>query len=115
MIRAYGHRFGHKVYTDEEGRWRYCDTDELIDESEERQCPHCDRFPTEEGHDPCIANLPGVKHACCGHGTKEGYIAFEDGHVVRGDFSRIEVDRKIEQVFDDEASSWQYSNEEGSD
>ena len=44
---------------------------------------------TPEGHDPCIANLPGVVFACCGHGVKEGYVCFESGTIIRGDF-RVE-------------------------
>ena len=33
-----------------------------------RPCPACGKVPTAEGHDACIANLPGVTGACCGHG-----------------------------------------------
>lgn len=33
--------------------------------------------------DPCMGILPGVKFACCGHGTKGGYIFFENGVTVR--------------------------------
>lgn len=48
-------------------------------------CPMCDVTPTKDGHDPCIANLPGVNYACCGHGVSElAYISFEDGTVIRG-------------------------------
>lgn len=45
--------------------------------------------PTSEGHDPCIANLPGVDFACCGHGKQPGYIAFANGTVIRGDFEEF--------------------------
>lgn len=38
------------------------------------------------GHDPCIANLPGVEFACCGHGIEPGYVKFIDGRVIRGHF-----------------------------
>lgn len=34
------------------------------------------------GHDPCIANLPGVAYACCGHGAEPGYIHFYNGRVI---------------------------------
>lgn len=44
--------------------------------------------PTPEGHDPCIANIPGVVHACCGHGTGHGYVMFEDGRTIRGWFEQ---------------------------
>ena len=30
-------------------------------------CPTCDKERTKKGHDPCIADLPGVYFACCGH------------------------------------------------
>lgn len=46
--------------------------------------------PTPDGHDPCIANLPGVQHACCGHGIELGYVMFDDGRVIRGRFDAIE-------------------------
>jgi hypothetical protein len=39
-----------------------------------RPCAVCHRLRTPEGHDPCIANLPGVIQACCGHGVSRGYI-----------------------------------------
>jgi hypothetical protein len=42
--------------------------------------------PTENGHDPCIANLPGVQNACCGHGVGLAYAHFTDGRVIRGYF-----------------------------
>jgi ribosomal protein S18 len=48
-------------------------------------CPHCKLARDETGCDPCIGRLPGVKNACCGHGKKGGYIAFENGIVVRFD------------------------------
>lgn len=44
--------------------------------------------PTSEGHDPCLANLPGVIHACCGHGVDEGYLMLENGVIIRGRFDR---------------------------
>lgn len=42
--------------------------------------------PTSGGHDPCIANLPGVIHACCGHGYGHAYVMFSNGAVLRGHF-----------------------------
>ncbi len=41
-------------------------------------CLACGQYRTPEGHDPCIANLPGVDSACCGHGLAG------DAYVVRG-------------------------------
>lgn len=44
--------------------------------------------PTAEGHDPCIANLPGVSYACCGHGYGHAYVTFSDGRIMRGHFEK---------------------------
>lgn len=67
-------------YTDE---LRYVDTGELCWEVPIRPCPKCGEAPSEDNHDPCIRNLPGVAFACCGHGVEQGYIKFEDGRVFR--------------------------------
>lgn len=50
------------------------------------KCLKCGLERTKEGHDPCIANLPGVTNACCGHGTHQAYVLFENGLIIRGDF-----------------------------
>lgn len=45
-------------------------------------CPTCNKERTEDGHDPCFGELPGVSYACCGHGGKVnsyGYITFSNG------------------------------------
>ena len=47
-------------------------------------------MPTEDGHDACLGALPGVIAACCGHGVKEGYILFENGISIIGNF-KIEI------------------------
>lgn len=47
------------------------------------KCPTCKLERTDEGHDPCIANLPGVAFACCGHGFQMGYVCFDNGVVLR--------------------------------
>jgi hypothetical protein len=52
-------------------------------------CRQCKMPRTPEGHDPCIADLPGVDFACCGHGDHPGYVAFKNGHVIRGYFDSI--------------------------
>jgi hypothetical protein len=55
--------------------------------SEKRlKCPRCKGVSTKEGHDPCLGSLPGVKYACCGHGVSEGYIVFDNGIKITGDF-----------------------------
>lgn len=53
-----------------------------------RPCPKCGKVRTAKGHDPCIADLPGVVHACCGHGQHPGYIVFHDGVTIRGEFEQ---------------------------
>ncbi len=72
----------HAVYYDGKGVERYCDNHRPTTWLPERPCARCGKFPTAEGHDPCIANLPGVRAACCGHGF-QGYIMFEDGRTIR--------------------------------
>lgn len=63
--------FGHKVLF-KNNKWVYADNNKPI-ESETRKCPKCGKFSTRQGHDPCIANLKGVKNACCGHGVTNAY------------------------------------------
>jgi hypothetical protein len=53
-------------------------------------CKLCKEPRTERRHDPCIANLPGVLYACCGHGIEDGYIKFEDGRTLN--FTPIEME-----------------------
>ena len=78
------HRHGHKIlYIDD--MWIYEDTREEINSVEPRPCVKCNALPAD-GHDACIANLPGVKNACCGHGVKRGYVHFENDRVIRGTF-----------------------------
>lgn len=59
------------------------------------KCRKCGLERTPEGHDPCIANLPGVKYACCGHGLQEGYVCFENGVVVRSEIETSLLDKSI--------------------
>lgn len=51
-----------------------------------RPCARCGRYPTLDGDDACMANLGRVTNACCGHGRSKGYIQFDNGITVRGDF-----------------------------
>ena len=61
----------------------------LTDEIESNLiCPKCNKISTIDGHDPCIANLPSVEFACCGHGIdsmQQAYIKYNDGTVIRFD------------------------------
>lgn len=49
-------------------------------------CERCELTLGENGHDPCLETLPGVKFACCGHGGF-GYIKFKNGTTLF--FTRI--------------------------
>lgn len=84
---------GHKVCFSEKNPEKefskeyYEDTGcEVVDRTE-RPCARCGKKPSSEGYDACLGKLPGVKYACCGHGMEEGYIIFENGTTLKGDFS----------------------------
>lgn len=93
MITARLH--GNPIYFDKAQRtWKYSDNHESIDYAEKRVCPKCKKLPTKEGPDACLGTLPGVKFACCGHGQSgQGYIAFNNGVVIRGTFTKIKIGR----------------------
>jgi len=80
---------GHEIiYKD--NKWIYADSEGAISEDIPcRICPKCGQHPNECGDDYCIQNLGKVMNACCGHGSKEGYIQFDNGITIRG-FFRIE-------------------------
>ena len=78
----FGFHRGHKIYAEEDkdgvyAIWKYANDGTNI-RSKDRQCPRCGNTPTKEGHDHCIANLPGVDYACCGHGVEDGYVKLSD-------------------------------------
>lgn len=56
-----------------------------------RPCAICKKYPNENGDDACIASLGLVINACCGHGKNKGYIQFDNGITIRGNFE-IEYD-----------------------
>src|SRR5262249_1254975 len=76
------------------GKAYYSDYGEEVTAASFRPCAKCGGHRTPEGHDPCIANLPGVTSACCGHGLG-GYIAFEDRRVIRFPRAHIEDGAKV--------------------
>jgi hypothetical protein len=43
-----------------------------------RPCPRCLQLRVN-GQDPCIADLPNVRSACCGHGVTYPYVVLNDG------------------------------------
>lgn len=92
---------GYKIYwagEDEFFRdiWKYADNNEVVEYSyNKRPCGYCGRHNTENDHDACIANLPGVRNACCGHGEiKDCYVQFDIDNAIYGQ----------------EAYDWQMSN-----
>ena len=85
---------GHERYKDENGDRRYKDNNEIVAESPYRPCAKCGHYPSKYGDDYCIQNLGVVTNACCGHGSEEGYIQFDNGVTIRGRF-RVEKSRKI--------------------
>lgn len=110
--RVSGFHMGHPIQCDmikvsathaKGGDWYYTDNHELLDDAEPRACPKCKDFESEEGHDPCIKNLPGVSYACCGHGVDEPYVMLNDRRTYRGkDYYKIvEVIRAGKPIPDD--------------
>ena len=85
---------GHERYIDENGDRRYKDNNEIVGESPYRPCAKCGHYPSKYGDDYCIQNLGVVTNACCGHGSEEGYIQFDNGITIRGYF-KVEKSRKI--------------------
>ncbi len=80
--------FGHVVEETPEGLV-YQDDRSPVTKETVRPCLGCNAV-CGKGHDPCIANLPGTRHACCGHGrdttpvsnSPAGYVALEDGRRI---------------------------------
>lgn len=65
--------------------WRYDVDGVRVSDAPNRICGHCGVSNTSAGHDPCIANLPRVQNACCGHGdTAAAYVKFNDGQRLGG-------------------------------
>lgn len=83
-----GRAHGHDIITDKDGVTRYCDDLSEVTADNLRPCPRCNLNPTDfGGHDPCMAALPGVRNACCGHGKDEAFVEFEDGRMILGKFT----------------------------
>jgi hypothetical protein len=51
-------------------------------------CRLCGKTPTEfvdkQPIDPCLGLIPGVSHACCGHGSRWAYKSRPMAYVVIG-------------------------------
>jgi len=69
----------------------YADDNSPVDFANPRPCLGCAAKCSAGEHDPCIANLPSTRNACCGHGlaktplsgSPNGYVALEDGRTFR--------------------------------
>jgi hypothetical protein len=84
---ARSHHRGLEIYFDEaSGLWRFESDDAPVrDHWRTRPCGKCGELLTKKRHDACIADLPGVNNACCGHGHDEdAYVDFEDGRYESG-------------------------------
>lgn len=86
---AYSYDFGRETVCYGEDDWRYADTLAQVPERASHPCRLCGENQCANGHDPCISELPGVKFACCGHGVSQGYVMFENGLVLRGQFDHM--------------------------
>lgn len=78
---------GNPVYYDSTRKtWRYIDDGLPVDQYwKMKSCGKCGEYRSILGHDPCIANLPGVRNACCGHGIEsDAYVIFEDDRRLKG-------------------------------
>jgi hypothetical protein len=73
---GYSYDMGNPMYDDEDGETRYCE--DGTPWYQRKPCVRCGRSADEDGHDPCLADIPGAQFACCGHGIKEGYIKYAE-------------------------------------
>lgn len=74
---------GHEIIFKND-EWLYADT-MTPTVGNERDCGHCGKSNTKDGHDGCIGKLPNTMNACCGHGAKnEAYIQDLNGNCIRG-------------------------------
>lgn len=90
VINMISYCMGHPLHWKSSDKvWRLENGEEYTNEIHQQLvCPRCGLTATEEGHDPCIANLPEVEYACCGHGIddfQQAYIKYSNGEVIRFD------------------------------
>ena len=92
---------GHKI-EERHGCWRFADTQEPVELAwRMRDCGHCGKPNTPEGHDGCLGTLPGVMNACCGHGQpQDAFVQFRGG-------TRLHDDGAIE-FFKQSVQGWHY-------
>jgi hypothetical protein len=53
------------------------------------RCDRCGQYATRKGHDPCLADLPHVVSACCGHGHRFAYATLSNGFCLVGKALKI--------------------------
>lgn len=84
---AWGFHRGHAIEFDQPNDvWRYSADGVAVPDDAERDCGHCGKSSTSEGHDGCLGTMPGVVNACCGHGRDdEAYVVTDTGNDVRGE------------------------------
>lgn len=78
---------GHMIELGPDGDlpWVYSDTGQPVPDNPNRACGLCGQPPTPEGHDGCLGTLPGVRNACCGHGSsREAYVQMDSGEILAG-------------------------------
>jgi hypothetical protein len=79
------------------------------------RCAHCGEERTERGHDPCIANLPGVWSACCGHGVVTPFLVeLVYGEAVSGEgacYGEAAL-KRLRELGGDPPSTWKTSGGE---
>lgn len=81
---AKSHWRGHPIFWDGKA-WYYWDTIVKVSEDKNRRCKRCMANNREDGHDPCLGELPGVANACCGHGVRsDSYVHFANGTLIKG-------------------------------
>lgn len=56
-------------------------------------CDICGKRSTAKGHDPGMANLPGVVNACCGHGLNRPHATLSNFFCLRGKALRIYLEK----------------------
>lgn len=74
---------GHEMHYDGSD-WIITATGEKLADAE-LNCTVCKQPCPLKEPDPCLGTLPGVAHACCGHGDPDkAYILFKNGVKVTG-------------------------------
>lgn len=81
------------------GEWFFSGTELKVEQCHDtKPCGHCGKLFTNEGHDACLGELPGLMNACCGHGIEsEAYVQFLDGSCIRGK-DAVEIQRILKNV-----------------